>query len=135
MGHKPFVQDKGPSHRPARIAQIVKEELATMIPGDLKDPRLEDIGFITITAVTVTNDLKNATVMFSLMSEDDRKKAKDIEAALNKAAGFLRHELMPRLQGKGTPLLNFKFDKGFENTGHIDELLKTIPPAKAGEEE
>lgn len=123
MAHKPFVQEKGSSHRPARMASHLKEELSTML-GELKDPRLADIGFLTITTITVASDLKNATVKFALMGED--KKYKQIEAALNDAAGFLRRELMQTLTTKVTPHLTFKYDRGYENTLQIDQLLKQV---------
>lgn len=124
MGHKPFVQDKGQNHRPARFAQRVKEELMTMVPGDLKDPRLAGLAFFTVTSVDLSNDYKHATVHFALMGEN--KRSKEVEEGLNAAAGYLRRELMHRLDTKITPNLTFKFDKGFENTMEIDALLKKI---------
>lgn len=136
MAHRPFVQDKSASHRPARFAQLVKEELSQMIPGELKDPRLAELGFLTITDVTITPDLKHATIMFALMGEE--KKAKDIAEALNAAANFLRRNLMHKLQTKITPHLVFKYDKGFNNTMAVDSLFKQIEaqrkeqPAAAG---
>jgi ribosome-binding factor A len=119
--HKPFVQEK-PRHRPARFAQRLKEELSTLIPGSLRDPRLSGIGFLTITAVEVTPDLKHAKVMFALMG--DEKRAKEVTEALNKAAGFLRKELMHSLETKITPHLIFKYDRGLENLTEVQDLLK-----------
>jgi ribosome-binding factor A len=123
MGHKPFVQEKA-SHRPAKFAQRVKEELSQLLPHSLRDPRMDGIAFITITSVEITPDLKHANVMFGLMGEE--KRAKDVQEALNQAAGFLRKELMRRLNSKTTPHLNFKFDKGFANVLTVDSLLKKI---------
>ena len=124
MGHKPFVHDKGPSHRPAKFSERIKEELTGLVPGELKDPRLDKIFSLKITTVEVANDLKNATILFSL-SEDEEKFAKEVAAILNQAANFLRREISFALATKITPQLHFKFDKG-ANTGHIDELLKQI---------
>ena len=121
MGHKPFVQERS-SHRPAKFAQRVKEELATLIPGDLRDPRIQGVGFLTITSVTVTPDLKHGTVLFALMG--DETKARDVEAGLNQASGFLRRELMHRLDTKITPQLVFKYDRGLENISVVSTLLK-----------
>lgn len=123
MAHRPFVQERS-SHRPARFAQRVKEELSQMIPGELRDPRLSGLGFLTITTVTITPDLKHGTIMFALMGEEDR--AKDVEEGLNAAAGFLRKELMRKLDTKITPQLLFKYDKGFTNTMEINSLLNQI---------
>ena len=135
MAHKPFVQEKSVNHRPERFAQRVKEELSQMIPGDLKDPRLADLAFLTITSVTITPDLKHATILFALMGQN--KKYKDIEAALNAAGNFLRKQLMHKLTNKITPHLNFKYDKGLANTMEIDALLKQVaaePPVDRSDE-
>lgn len=128
--HKPFVSER-PSHRPARFAQILKEELSLMIPGELSDPAFENMPFITITDVQVMPDLRNATVMFSSMELDPEnaahsKKIHSLETALNKAAGFLRHQLLPVLNTKVVPLLHFKFDPGFSNTMRVKSLLDKI---------
>ena len=133
MGHKPFVQEKGPSYRPARFAVRLQEELSTMVQ-ELKDPRLDDVGFITITSVTVAPDLRNAMVMFALMGEEQH--CDQTEDALNDAAGYLRRELVQTLNAKVTPLLTFKYDKGFTNTLHVDSLLKKVTvPGESSEEE
>lgn len=124
MAHRPFVQDK-PSHRPARFAQRVKEELTALVPSHLKDPRLEGIALLTITSVEVTPDLKYGTVMFTL-TEQDEKHAKEITGVINQASNFLRRELMRRLNTKITPHLTFKYDRGLTNTLQIESLLKTI---------
>lgn len=125
MAHRPFTQDKAPSHRPARFGQAVKEYLCTMVPDSLSDPRLENLGYVTITNVDMSKDLKNATVYFTLSSED-KGRAKEVTAAFNHAAGYLRNELRSLLQTKITPQLAFKYDHGTENTTQIDTLLKQI---------
>src|SRR5471030_2421576 len=102
MAHRPFVQERS-NYRPARFAQRVKEELAQMIPGELRDPRLSGLGFLTITTVTITPDLKHCTILFALMGDEDR--SKDVTDGLNAAAGFLRKELMRKLDTKITPQL------------------------------
>lgn len=124
MSHKPFVIDKAPGHRPARIAERIREELVDLLDS-LKDPRLRSIGFITVTHVTMAPDLKNGTVQFTL-SDADAPKAKAVEAALNQSSGYLRHELMQRLGTKITPQLFFKFDKGQSNAQRIEDLLNDI---------
>ena len=125
MAHRPFIQERS-THRPARFAQRVKEELATMIPGDLKDPRLSGLGFLTITTVTITPDLKHCTINFALMGKDDS--VEDIEDGLNAAATHLRKELMHRLATKVTPHLIFKHDNGFTSSMEINALLSQIIP-------
>lgn len=123
MGHKPFVPEKAPGYRLARLASRIKEELMLLM-DEVKDKRLKDIGMITVTNVLLSPDYKNATVMFSVTGEERRSKS--IENGLNAAAGFLRVELRNRLQTKVTPILSFKFDKGTGNTSKIDELFKQL---------
>ncbi|MEW6055275.1 MAG: 30S ribosome-binding factor RbfA [Bdellovibrionota bacterium] len=132
MAHRPFMQDK-PSYRPAKVAERIKEELAGLIPGELKDPRLDGIAFFTITNVGVTPDLRNANIQFTL-ADSEKTRAREVEAGLNKAAGFLRRELMQRLQIKITPHLAFKYDKGYDNTNRIDHLLRQASEASREEE-
>jgi ribosome-binding factor A len=125
MTHKPFVPQKSDSHRPARFAARIKEELSLMIPGELSDPRLKNVSSIVITDVRVSGDLKNATVLFSLSGDDATKvTAKNVTACLNDAAGFLRNELRSKLDSRVTPLLAFKYDKGPANAAGLESLLK-----------
>lgn len=123
MAHRPFLQEKS-HYRPQKYAHFIQESLSQWIPGDLRDPRLQDIGFITITAVEVSTDLKNAKIHFSLMGQN--QKSKHIEAALNKAAPYLRRKLMEALHSKVTPQLHFHFDNRFEKTSRVHQLLTEI---------
>lgn len=126
MKHKPFTLDKV-SHRPARFAERVKEELTTFVPKELKDPRLYGVKFMTFTSVELAADFRNGNVMFSLMTvETDPARIKEIESALNAAANYIRHELMKRLATKVTPMLHFKYDKGLDLATELDPLYKKI---------
>jgi ribosome-binding factor A len=121
VAHRPFAPSKGPSHRPARLAQRIKEELSLMVPSELSDPRVEGASVI-ITEVAVTPDMKNANVKFALEGGDE-KRAKTITACLNDAANFLRGELRSKLELRFTPILAFKYDKGYSNVNSIERLL------------
>lgn len=129
---QPFTLDKGPSRRPARFAQRIREELTMLVPHSLHDPRLRNIPFITITEVTVTPDLKHAKILFALMGRElndageKSKQARSIEDALNEAAPFLRKELMYKLESKVTPQLKFVIDLGLGYSDEIAQLLRTI---------
>ncbi len=130
MSFKPFTIEK-PRYRQARFAQRVREELVALIPGGLKDPRLEGIPFITITNIEITPNLRHCTVQFALMNYNtEEKRIKEVIAALNQASGFLRRELMYKMDTKVTPHLIFKFDRGFENITQVQTLLKKIPHAE-----
>jgi len=123
MGHKPFIQSRA-VYRPNRFSQRIREELSSMLPGKLKDPRLEGIQFVTVTKVELTPDLKYADVSFSLMNDGER--ATDVEEALNQAANFLRKELMRVLNTKVTPHLVFRYDRGLDAANEMSSLLGKI---------
>lgn len=128
--HKPFFSEK-PSYRTARFAEMLKEELSLMIPGDLDDPTFKDTPFLTITKVDVMPDLRNANIWFSSTELDPEnalheKKIQKLEHALNHAAGYLRHQLMQSMNTKVTPALHFRFDRGYSNTMRINSLLGEI---------
>jgi ribosome-binding factor A len=127
--HKPFTLERA-RYRPARIAKRIKEELMLLIPESLGDLQLEGIDSVTITSVEMSPNLRDAAVMFSMydsgVKDIDPKTRKKYEAALNQAAGSLRGELMHSLNMKMTPHLVFKYDKGYENERHINDLLREI---------
>jgi ribosome-binding factor A len=125
MKHEVFELETRPSTRPARFAQLVKEELTGLVPGSLRDPRLQDIGWITITTVEITPDLRNCKIFFTVGLEDEPK-AEMVESILNQASGFLRRELMFKLRTKVTPQLHFKYDFGTLNSVHMGSLLNSI---------
>lgn len=115
-------------HRANRIAEEIKREVASLLQGQLKDPR---IGFITLTSVEVSNDLSHAKIFVSTMaSEEEREKAL---LALNKAQGFIRNELGKRLRLRYTPELSFKFDTSIEHGAKILELLTQVQAEQTGE--
>ncbi|HRK02540.1 MAG TPA: ribosome-binding factor A, partial [Oligoflexia bacterium] len=87
--------------------------------------------FLTITKVEVMPDLRNASVWISSMEldpekEEDEKRIRKLEDALNRAAGYLRHQLVQSLNTKVTPALHFRFDRGFCNTMRVNTLLAKI---------
>lgn len=104
--------------RKDRIASILSREISDIIEHEIKDPRL---GFVTITTVDVSIDLKTAIVYFS--SLDD--KAEGLET-LNHAKGYIRSSLANRIRMKFIPNLEFKIDNSFEYGKKIDAILKEI---------
>jgi ribosome-binding factor A len=107
--------------RPIRLANQLKEELSLMIQFKLKDPR---IGFITLTRVELTVDLRLATVYFSIMGDESQRRH-SLEG-LEKAAGFMRHELKKTLQLRFIPELRFRIDDRWDAQSRMEELLDQI---------
>ncbi len=114
-----------PSHkdtsRPLRVAALLKRELAELLQHELADPRIQHI---TLTDVEVSRDLARAKVFFSCGEGAQASGA--IIKVLDKAAGFLRHQLKDRLVLRGIPNLRFIYDKSIEEGAHIDELIERI---------
>ena len=107
--------------RVRKVQEFIKQEVSKMLLNELKDPR---IGFVTVTEVSVTGDLREATVYVSLFGKPEEKK-QSLEA-LNKAKGFVRTELGKVLKIYYTPEVTFKEDSSLDYGMHIDGLLKKI---------
>ena len=115
------------SYRTDQVGEQVREEIMSMIRRELKDPR---IGFVSITGVRMSPDLRQARVRVSVLGDTDEQKA-SIEG-LESARGLIRHELGRRLQNlKFSPELRFELDSSIEYAVHINQLLKEVlPPAE-----
>jgi ribosome-binding factor A len=109
-----------PYKRSQRVSDLLREEIADIVIYRLKDPR---IGFITITGVDVTDDIKIAKVYVSVLKDEDKKNTLDI---LNSAKSFIRSELSKRLRMKSIPGIEFRLDASIEYGDRIDKLLKKI---------
>lgn len=115
--------------RRARLESAIREELTTLIPRELKDPRVDSI---TITGVSVTQDAGMATInvmLFGTMGDDSpetRERMRLCLDGLNSAAPYLKRLLSRILRIKQTPDLTFKEDRGLANTLRVHELLKQI---------
>jgi ribosome-binding factor A len=106
--------------RPERVAEEFREVLAEEIPR-LKDPR---IGFVTVTRVDVSPDLRRATVFYTVLGENRDHRA--TRAGLQSARTHLRAELGHQVRLKFTPELDFEEDVGLAQVERVTELLKQI---------
>ncbi|MDS1029075.1 30S ribosome-binding factor RbfA [Bacillota bacterium LX-D] len=107
--------------RNQRIAEEMKREIAQIIRDELKDPR---IGFITVTAVDVTGDLRYAKVFVSIYGNEEEKTRS--LTALNKAKGFVRKEIGKRIQLRYIPEISFVFDESIEHGAKIAKILHQV---------
>jgi ribosome-binding factor A len=114
-------------HRAVQVGGQVREEIMQIIRRDLKDPR---IGFVSITEVRMSPDLRSARVRVSVLGGEEEGRA--TLAGLRSATGLIRHELGRRLQNlKFTPDLRFELDPGIEYSVRISKTLREIlPPAE-----
>lgn len=109
-----------PYKRSQRVSDLIREEVADIIMNKLKDPR---VGFVTVTGVNITEDLKLAKVYISVLKEEEKEASLEI---LNSAKGFIRAELSKRVRMKFIPDLTFRVDESIEYGGKIERLLKEI---------
>ncbi len=116
--------------RPERIANELRECISEIIRDELKDPR---IGFVTITSVEVTPDIRNAKVYFSCLGAADAKES--AAEGLNSAVGFIRKSLGERLRFRFTPELLFRLDESTEYSIHLNEIFDKIHKEKEKKDE
>jgi ribosome-binding factor A len=121
------------ARRTERLAGQIQEVLAGMITAGLKDPR---IGFVTVTRVALTQDLRLARVRVGVLG--DKAQRDKTMVGLRQASGFLRRELGKRLRVRHTPELAFQYDEGLDATDRVAKLLAEIKPTDStpdGDEE
>jgi len=104
-----------------RVGHLIQMELSQLLLHRVKDPRL---GFVTITHVKVTPDLRSACVFYSAMG--DEKSRKNSQLALEKASGFLQKEIGTALEIRYTPKLKFCFDDSLDRGLEIDQMLRKL---------
>lgn len=107
--------------RSERVAELIKAELGRMILMKLKDPRL---GFVTITRVALSADLRHARVWYSVLQS--QPKAENTAQALESAKGFLQHELADALKLRLTPVLTFEVDHSIDHSIKIESIIQQI---------
>ena len=111
------------NHRHERIGEEIAHEINAMLAGELKDPRLE--GNVSVSEVRVQPDMKHARIFITVRSNDPKEQTGAIKA-LEHAAGFIRHELVERLQLRRLPDLHFTLDLSEESAERIERLLKEV---------
>jgi ribosome-binding factor A len=111
--------------RPERVADLIRAEISSMmLAREIHDP---GIGFVTITNVTMSADLRTARIYFSCLGgEEELQTTRD---AFDRAAGFLRREVGRRCQLRYAPELHFFPDRSAEQGARIERLLReNLPP-------
>ncbi len=104
--------------RMRRVDEAMREVLSDAITKDLQDPR---VGFVTVTGVKTSPDLRSARVYVSILG-DDEERAGSL-AGLESARGFLQARVSQALRLKHTPTLTFGYDESVDRGMRISELL------------
>lgn len=109
-------------NRPERVGHEIQAAIgALLVRGELRDPR---IGFITVTGVKVSPDLRVAKVFYSMMGTDEEKKA--TQKGLDAAKGFIRREVTRAVQLRVSPEVFFVFDGSVEQGAKMDQMLRDL---------
>jgi ribosome-binding factor A len=117
------------NRRPERVAEAIREEIATFLAEGVKDPRV--VGLVTVTGVEVTRDLRHARVFVSVMgSEAERAATFD---GLASVAAHLRARIGRALRLRLAPEITFRPDDSIARAARIETLLAQVrnelPPA------
>ncbi len=107
--------------RQDKVSEALRQEISNIIHSELKDPR---IGFVTVTGVELTQDLRYAKVFFSVLGkEEEHEKTKE---ALDSALGFIRRLIAQRIRLRFVPEISFKEDRSIEYSVQIQEALEEV---------
>ena len=103
-----------------RLNHTYQEVISQILMREVKD---QEIKFVTITGVKVTNDLSFAKIYYTVL---DQAKKESTQNALEKASPFIRTKLAEKVEIRHTPELRFIYDKSINYGEHIDQLIKEI---------
>jgi len=104
-----------------KLQELIKQEVGKMLLMNIKDSR---IGFVTVTGVEMTGDLREAKIYVSIMGNDEQIKS-SLEG-LNSALGYIRREIGRRIKIRFTPEISFALDKSLDYSEHIQKLLLKV---------
>ena len=104
-----------------KLQELIKQEMSKMLLSDLKDPR---IGFVTVTDVEMTGDLREAKIFVSIMG--GAQQVQSSLEGLNSALGFIRREIGQRVRLRFTPEISFALDTSLDYGEHIQKLLLQV---------
>jgi len=109
-----------------KLQELIKQEVGKMLLMDIKDSR---IGFVTVTAVEMTGDLREAKIFVSIMGNDEQ--IQSTWEGLQSALGFIRREIGKRIKIRFTPEISFALDKSLDYSEHIQKLLLKVKAEEA----
>ena len=113
------------TQRPERVQEALRQEISKIVQQELKDPR---IGFITITKVEITKDLRFAKVFFSVLGEP---KAKHLALkGLEHAKGYIKGMVADRINLRLVPEIAFRIDESLEHTRQVYDILEKLKKEK-----
>lgn len=118
------------TRRPDRVAEAIREEVATFLAEGVKDPRV--VGLVTVTGVDVTRDLRHAKVYVSILGSDTERAA--TLDGLASVASHLRSRIGRALRLRSAPEIVFRLDESIARAARIETLLAQIHNERAAAE-
>jgi len=118
------------SQRTDRVDELLRQEIGRILAKDVQDPH---IGFATVTDVETTPDLRHARVWVSVIGGADERA--DALAALDRAMGYVRHELGARLRLRRIPALHVALDDSAERGTRVMQILEELEQGRGAEGE
>jgi ribosome-binding factor A len=114
------------SQRTERVAGELRAIIGELLARrEIKDPRVQNAGLITVTHVRITGDLRQARALFTVHNAGAAE-LDHVREGLDHASGYFRHAIARRLRLKVTPALSFEVDQVFEQATRIEHLLQEI---------
>ena len=115
------MERRGQKHHRERLSEALREEIETILEGELGDPR---IGLATVSGLEMAEDGRSAHVLVAV-SGDDAEAERTLEG-LNAAKNFVRRELTERLRLRRAPELFFRIDRSEQLESRVEELLARV---------
>ena len=113
------MEKRGVKHHRGRLGEALREEIETLVEGELGDPR---IGLVSVTGVQLAEDGRSAHVLVDV--EGDDEEAEHSLQGLDAAKAYIRHELADRLRLRRAPELFFRLDRAERDKARVEELLE-----------
>lgn len=113
------MERRGLKHHRERLSEAIREEIETILEGELSDPR---IGLVNVSGVVMAEDSRSARVLINVQGDDDE--AEQSMEGLEAAKGFVRRELAQRLRLRKPPELFFQLDRSQQLESRVEELLE-----------
>ena len=111
--------------RSERVQEAIRQEISKIVQFEMRDPRL---GFVTITKVELTKDLRYARVYFSVLGNE---KERDLTLkGLRSAKGYIKGLIADRIKLRFAPEISFKIDESLGHVKHIEDILYKLKKEK-----
>lgn len=120
------MERRGQKYHRERLAEALREEIETIVEGELGDPR---IGLVSVSSVMLAEDSRSARVLVTI--EGDEQEADRSLQGLIAAVGFIRRQVAERLHLRRPPELFFQLDRSQQYEARIDELLSRTKTNKS----